>query len=92
MELKQTIVCTTRVCASLEEGAGASVKVFGQAEYAKGRTTTAEVSQHEIPEALRAKLTGVLEEIRTHAEGALGQRIGRAIHKSAEVAAAHAEI
>jgi hypothetical protein len=92
MELKQTIQCTTRVSASLEEGAGATAKVFASAEYAKGRTTTVEVSNDELPPSLRSKLSAVLEEIRAFAEKPLGDRIGRAIHTSAAVAAAHREI
>lgn len=93
MELTQTIQCTTRVSATLEEGAEqATAKVFASAEYAKGRSTTAEVGAHEVPPAMITELTRVLGAIRAHAEKTLGARIGTAIHKSAEVAAAHGEI
>ena len=100
MELKQTIQCTTRVCASLEENGSVSIKVFGSAPYAPGGddapgpTTTAEVGAADIPEALRATLASALAAVLAdeQVQQVLGNRIGQAIHKSAEVAAAHGEI
>lgn len=100
MELTQTIKCQTRVSASLDESGTLSIKVFGTAEYAPGTketpgpTTTAEVFGNEIPEgvrdALRAAMQAALDG--TEVQKLLGDRIGKAIHKSAEIAAAHGEI
>jgi hypothetical protein len=92
MELTTTIACRCRVSAGLEEDGRLSVKVFGEAEYAEGRTTTAEVPGHEIADALKDKLAAVLGEILAAATPALGPRVAKAIHKSTEVAAAHGEI
>jgi hypothetical protein len=90
MQLTQKIDCVCRVTATYEEDGRLAIKVFGQAEYAKGRTTTADVV--EIPESLQAKAKTVLEEILIAAAPVLGARLGKAVHKSAEVAGAHGEI
>jgi len=90
MELTQTITCITRVSASLEEDGRLAIKVFAQADYAKGRSTTAEVA--DIPGPLREAAQKALQAILDEAAPRLGPRIGHAIHKSAEVAAAHGEI
>ncbi len=105
MDLVQKITAKTRVSATLEEDGTLSLKVFGQAEYAKGKTTTAEVGaedlgfdkeQKEFDPKLQAKLLddvkAALKAVLADAAPILGQRVGKAIHKSAEVAAAHGEI
>lgn len=92
MELTTKVDCRVSVSATLRENGELSVKVFGQAEYAKDRTATAEVSGADLPpaevEAVKVALGAVLES----ASKKLGPRVARAIHKSVEVAAAHGEI
>lgn len=92
MELTQKINCRTRVVATLQENGDLSVKAFAEAEYAKGCTTTAEVSGGDISPAEQEAVTAALGQVLKSATGALGSRIGRSIHKSAEVAAALGEI
>jgi hypothetical protein len=90
MELTTTVDCRCRVSATLEETGELSLKVFGQADYAKGRSTTAEVI--DIPPVLRENVKAALHEVLKAAEPALGPRIQRSIHISGTVAAAHGEI
>lgn len=90
MELKSNVDAICRVSATLEEGGAVSVRVFAQAEYAPGATTTAEVN--DVPQELRSQLQSVMEKILTSAENKLGPRLQRAIHKSTEVAASYGEI
>jgi hypothetical protein len=90
MELTSTVHCTTRVLATLHEDGELALKVVGHAEYAPGRTTSAEVVDlpAEISDPVKAALMAALEA----GAVALGPRIARAIAKSAEVSAAHGEI
>jgi hypothetical protein len=92
MELRTTVQAKVRVCASLEEDGTAIVKAFAEAEYAPGCTTTASVEVNEIPERLKAAVAAALLEAQKFAESLLGQRIPRAIAKSAEIAAPHGEV
>lgn len=90
MDIKTTIACTCRVSAALEESGELAVKVFAQAAYAKGRTTTIDVTN--IPEALKAKVKAVLAEVLETAKPEIGPRIHLAIVKSAEIGAAMGEV
>jgi hypothetical protein len=90
MELTAKIAAHCRVVATLEESGELTVKAFAQAEYATGRTTTAEVI--EIPPALRAQVEAVLGLVLEAAMPALGERIQRAVHKSTEIAASMGEL
>lgn len=94
MELVSTITARTRASAGLEEDGSLSLKVFAEAEYAPGMTTTAEVQLAEIdPEkadAVKAALAAVLVDEGVNA--LLGDRLPKAVLKSAEISAAHGEI
>lgn len=90
MELTSKIAAHCRVVASLEESGELTVKAFAQAEYARGRTTTADVI--EIPPAVRAHVEDALRAVLEAAMPALGVRIQRAVHKSTEIAAAMGEL
>jgi hypothetical protein len=92
MELITKINATTRVSAGLEEDGTLSLKVFAQAEYAPGKTTTAEVPSSEIPDALKAKVAQALADVAEHAQPALGPRLQRAMVKSHEVSAQMGEL
>lgn len=92
MELTTTVKCDTRVSATLEEDGRFSVNVFAAAEYAKGRTTTAQVAGHELDPEKVAAAAAALQALQEDAAAKLGPRLNRAIHKSAEVSAAHGEI
>ena len=90
MELTQTVQCTCRVSATYEESGELSVKVFAQAEYAKGRTTTIEAKS--VSDVLRKRLADVCQEILDQSSDGLGPLVAQAIHKSTEVAAARGEL
>jgi len=89
MELKQTISCTCRVSAVYEEDGALSVKVFAQAPYDGAKTTTAEST---TPIELQAELRAVMDKILEQAKGALGEKIGDAIHVSRQAAKALGEL
>lgn len=92
MELVTKVEAATRVSASLTEDGALSLKVFASADYAKGRSATAELPVAALdPEkvaAVKAALQAVLED----AAPKLGAPLTRALVKSAEVSAAHGEI
>lgn len=90
MELKSQVNATCRVCATYEENGDLSVKVFGQAEYAKGASATAEVS--DVDPELVAQLSAVMQKILKASEAKLGPRLNRALLKSTEIAAQFGEI
>lgn len=90
MELKNVIDCQCRVSATYEEDGTLRVKVFASADYAKNRSATAEVA--DVPEDLQASLAAAMKAVLDAASPKLGQRVSAAMHKSAEVAAAHGEI
>lgn len=92
MKLTNVIECKTRVSAGLEEDGTLSLKVFATTEYAKGRTTTAEVSVDDLSAETKEKVAEALTLALDEAAEKLGPRITQAKHKSAEVAAAHGEI
>ena len=94
MELTTTVSCRCRVSAGLDEAGQLTAKVFADAEYAPGRRTTAEIAQAEIAPSLVTNLHAALKAILEAVSKSplLGRRIQAAIHKSAEVAAAHGEI
>ena len=92
MKLTSVIECKTRVSAGLEEDGSLSLKVFAETEYAKGRTTTAEVGVVDISAEMQDVVRAALQAAMDEAGNKLGQRISQAKHKSAEVAAAHGEI
>lgn len=92
MDLTTTIDATTRVSAGYEEDGTLRVTVFAQAAYAKGRTATAAVETHEIPDALRTRLAAVLAEIQQAVAPPLRTRLTRALVKSVEVAAQMGEL
>lgn len=90
MKLTTVVEAKTRVCATLEEDGTFSLKAFAEAEYAPGKTTTAEVHITDptqvdaVKAALHAALTGAAQ--------ILGGRLNKSIHTSAEVSARHGEI
>lgn len=92
MELKQTIECRVRVSAGLEEDGTLTLKAFASSAYAPGATTTAVVEIDDLPLPVATTVKAALREALAAAQPLLGKRIGAAIHKSAEVAAAHGEI
>lgn len=92
MKLTTTIDVALRVSARLEDDGSSSVTVFATAPYAKGRTTTITVTTDELPEQVVADLAEALRAAQEAAAPLLGTRIQRAVHKTTEVAAAHAEI
>lgn len=92
MKLTTTIECTCRASAQIAEDNTLSLKVFAEAEYAPGRTTTADVQLSELPPAIVSAVQVALAAARDAAAALLGARIQQSVHKSAEVAAAHGEI
>lgn len=89
MKLTTTIECTTCVAARLADDGTCDVKVFGHAEYARGRTTTAEIA---VPPEVAAKVAAALTDARAAVMAALGPAMQKAIAKSADVAAARGEL
>ena len=92
MELITKIDAVMRVSAGLEEDGTLNLKVFAQADYAPGRSTTASIEAKEIPDALKAKVTQALLEVQQASVTTLGKRIQRALAKSYEVAAQMGEL
>jgi len=92
MELHATISCTVRGSAQITEQGDLSLKVFAQAEYAPGRTTTAEVQMHELSAETQAAVQGALAAAVAEALELLGSRIQKAMHKSHDVSVALREI
>lgn len=92
MKIKNEIECRARVSATLDESGTLTLNVFGQAEYAKDRTTTAQVGDADIPAKDRDAVAAALKAVLDGAAPKLGPRLARSISKSAEVAAAHGEI
>lgn len=92
MEIKTTLTAACRVCATLEEDTRLSVSVFGVAEYAPGRTTTAQLTTENIRTDLVERLRGVLVDIAAEHEHALGRKLQQAVYKSTEIAVQMGEL
>lgn len=89
MKLTTTLECGARVCATFADDGQCTVKVFAQAEYAKGRTTTAEVpASPKASAAIALAMKAALEEVAPQ----LGPALQRAIAKSTEVAVQRGEL
>lgn len=92
MDITHTIDATCRLSLGYTEAGELSVKVFGQADYAPGRSTTAEVSGSELSSAVRQQLEAAARAALDEASPKLGPRLMQAIVKSTEVAASMGEL